>query len=101
MASRGHDGAAGRVRLRASVRARACGAAALQRRGFPDLELAAEAHEHHGVGEPGMGGEFGRQHDAALLVRFERGGVGVEREGEVVLVVAEHVEALHRRRRAR
>ena len=48
-------------------------------RRFPDLEDAAEAHEHHGLGQPGIRDEVVRQNDAAFLVGLDREGVRIER----------------------
>ena len=62
--------------------------------GFPDLEVAAGADEGDLFAEAGVFGQGARQDDAAFLVGFGVGGVGVEGQGQVLLLVAEAGELL-------
>jgi len=72
-------------------------AAALGGFRLPDLERAAEAHEHHAFAEAGIGDQRFRHEDAPFPVGFDRIGVGVQGRQEVVLRVAEYVQAVERR----
>ncbi len=79
------------ARSRASARRRAAAS------GSQNLEDAAETHEHHGAGQPGMGDQRLGEHDPALLVRLHGESVRVQGGGEVVMLLAEDVEPLERR----
>ena len=52
------------------------GAATFGRRRLPDLEDVPQAHENHGLGQPGMRRESIRDQNASLLVSLDRMGIG-------------------------
>ena len=95
----GHDAVVrGRVRPRSRARTRASARRRSAAAGSQIWKMRAEAHEHHRLGQPGMRREFIGQHDAPLLVGLDRVGVGVERRGEIVVLLAEQAVAVQRRR---
>ena len=65
---------------------------------FPDLEDAAEAHEHHGIGQPGIFNQIIRQHDAPFPVGLHSERIGIQRGGHVVVFQTEKIEPVQRLR---
>lgn len=63
---------------------------------FPDLEDAAEAHEHHGVGQAGKRNQRIRQDDAAFLVGVDRERIRIQRCSQVVVLRTEQIEPVQR-----
>ena len=74
------------------------GAAALGRGRLPDLEDAAETHEHHGLGKSGIGDEGIRQNDAAFLVRLDRKCIRIQRGSQIIVSLTEEIESVQRLR---